>query len=227
MFLAAVSVDKPERIATPCALRCGSQASAIHRGCAVLPNGSPRPACNQFAQLRVGSGSSWLAGDVSPVGTKCSPVPCNHSCGLDDRQGGGPVGPHVAQRDPERTINVAKARPMTTANSDRKLLPQGEVIEHQGSARQRQGPHAPEHQFEHEEHRGSMRRLSDDGKLRREALVVSCRFYFKTPRTEFWRGTGQNCTPKYTSGHNTANAPRVIDTTRAAAHKNPIRRAEG
>ncbi len=87
--------------ATPCAPRPGSRASAVRRGYGVLPPILRHHASNQFAQLRVGSGPSWFAGEVPPVGAVCSSVQSDHGCGLDDRHGAGPLGPDLLQYHPK------------------------------------------------------------------------------------------------------------------------------
>lgn len=99
-------------------------------------------ASNEIAQLGVGTRSSWFAGDLSPVGAIRPSVPRDHSGGFDDRQGGGPVGPHRTQCDPEGAIDDHESRTTSTACGDGELLSQGEVVQDQGLSREGQGPTA-------------------------------------------------------------------------------------
>jgi hypothetical protein len=66
-------------------------------------------ATDEISQLAVGTRSSPLAGDASPVGATRPPVP-SHDCGrFDDRQGGGPVSPYATHRDPKNAIDIAES----------------------------------------------------------------------------------------------------------------------
>jgi hypothetical protein len=133
-------------------------------------------ASNQLTQFLVGSGPSWFAAEVTPVDAVGSSVPGDNGCGFHDCQEAGPVGPDLPECDPERTIDRDQFRASATANCAGELLSEGEVFQDQGSARTRQGANGPEHHFEDEEHRGSMRGLSDDGKFRSERIPVSSGF---------------------------------------------------
>jgi len=113
-------------------------------------------ATDESPQWGVGPGASGLAGDASPVRVIRSSVPGDDGGGFDDRQGPGPVGPHLTQRDPEDAINRYEPRTAAAVRESGELLPQGEIIQYQRLSRARQGAKPPDGELEEEKHRRTM-----------------------------------------------------------------------
>jgi hypothetical protein len=68
-------------------------------------------------------------------------MPPDHRVRFHQRKGVSPAAPHSAQEDPEETVGGPQAWPQRGAPEDRELVPQRELLEHQG-------PAAPEHEEE-------------------------------------------------------------------------------
>ena len=58
-------------------------------------------ATDEVPQLGVGTGTSWLAGDSSPVGTIRSSVPGHHGGGFDDDEALSPSIAEPSEPEPE------------------------------------------------------------------------------------------------------------------------------
>jgi len=80
---------------------------------------------------------SWAAGSVPPAlpgpeQPEAGAVPANDGLGLDDGDGLPPAAPQAGQPDPQQPIGGSQAWTRSGALEDGQLVPQGEVLEHQG-----------------------------------------------------------------------------------------------
>ena len=91
---------------------------------------------DERSDLRGDDRAAWFvpAALPGPEELEAGPLPSNHGGGLDDGDGSHPATPQVGQQDPEQAVAGPEPRTRRGALEDGQLVPQGEVLEHQGLA---------------------------------------------------------------------------------------------
>ena len=69
----------------------------------------------------------------APEEFEASPMPPDHRGGLDDGDGIRPAGPQAGQQDPEQAVGGSQPWTRHGALEDGQLVPQCEVLEHEGA----------------------------------------------------------------------------------------------
>ena len=69
-----------------------------------------------------------------PYQLEPGPLPADHGLGFDQGEGVSPGARYSAQEDPEQPVGGSQAWPRRGALEDGQLVPQREVLEHQGPA---------------------------------------------------------------------------------------------
>ena len=64
---------------------------------------------------------------------EAGPLPPDDGLGLDDGDGLRPAAPQAGEQDPEQAVGGSQAWTRRGALEDGQLVPQGEVLEHQGA----------------------------------------------------------------------------------------------
>jgi len=85
------------------------------------------------------------------------PLPADDGLGLDDRDGIRPAAPQLGQQDPEQPVGASQAWTRRRALENGQLLPQREVLEHQGAAGSEHAEAACEDRSDHAGHHRSDR----------------------------------------------------------------------
>jgi hypothetical protein len=117
-------------------------------------------------------------------------VPGDDSAGLNDSECLAPIRPQIAQRNPEEAIDRDQLWTPAMLTEGGELLSQGEILEHQRTARQSQSAQGAEDELQQEEHPGRMRAPIRDGNQGR-AAALGASFVPEIGPAEFWRGTGR------------------------------------
>ena len=90
---------------------------------------------NERSDLRGDGRAAWPvpAALPGPEELEASPLPPDHRGGLDDGDGIVPAGPQAGQQDPEQAVGGSQPWARHGALEDDQLVPQGEVLEHEGA----------------------------------------------------------------------------------------------
>jgi hypothetical protein len=177
----------------------------------------PHHATDKLAKLRIDGWTSLLTGDASPVTAMGASVPGDDSAGLNDSECLAPIRPQIAQRNPEEAIDRDQLwTPAMLLTEGGELLSQGEILEHQRTARQSQSAQGAEDELQQEEHPGRMRAgfaMANKEEQRRwepvlcprsgqrsfgEAQVGPCRLHDNAPQVRI-AGLGDAASPHGTA----------------------------
>ena len=114
---------------------------------------------DERADLR---GDGRAAGPVpaalpGPEELEAGPLPPDHGRGLDDGDGIRPAAPQAGQQDPEQAVGGPQAWTRRGALEDGQLVPQREVLEHQGALGPDPAEEAGEDEGDHAGHHRSGR----------------------------------------------------------------------
>ena len=88
-------------------------------------------------------------------------VPGDHRLGLDDDEGGTPIGPNPGQPCPEKPISGGQPRPLRRALEDAKLVAQSEDLDLEGCSAAEGSPKGRDERCKHEGGRES----TEEGQL--------------------------------------------------------------
>ena len=92
-----------------------------------------------------------------PEELEAGPLPSDHRGRLDDGDGSRPATPQVGQHDPEQAVAGPEPRTRRGALEDGQLVPQREVLEHEGLAGPEHAEEAGEDEGNHAGHHRSDR----------------------------------------------------------------------
>ena len=155
-----VAFDGEPCIWTPSPVRSRRPVSAVPRGSAARPRGvGTTHSSDERSDLWGDVRAAWPvpAALPGPEELEAGPLPPDHGCGLNDGHRIRPAAPQAGQQDPEQPVGGSQPWTRRGALEDGQLVPQREVLEHQGAAGSQHAEEACDDEGDHAGHHRSGR----------------------------------------------------------------------